>query len=225
MISMQQPSTKQSILIFLRKQGAATAQSLADHLQITPQAIRRHLKDLEEEELISHRAATVGMGRPQHQYFLSSRGEAQFPAAYDEFAVDLLTTLADTVGPDQMGSILQRQWERKAEDYRRKLGTGSLEERVAMLVDLRREEGYMAEYYPITPPDSHYPQFMLTEHHCAIAQVAHSFPSVCGHELEMFAFALSDCTVERINWQVDGEHACGYLISAHPDPDASAAQT
>jgi DeoR family suf operon transcriptional repressor len=50
------------------------------------------------------------------------------------------------------------------------------------------------------------------EHNCAISNVAESFPSVCGHELEMFAAVLPDCTVERTHWIINGEHRCGYLV-------------
>ena len=50
----------------------------------------------------------------------------------------LLLTLAQTVGPDQMGTILRKQWEQKAQDYRKQMGLGSLAERVARLVELRR---------------------------------------------------------------------------------------
>jgi DeoR family suf operon transcriptional repressor len=51
---MAQTSTKQDILVHLLRRGQATAQDLAELLQVTPQAIRRHLKDLEQEELIQH---------------------------------------------------------------------------------------------------------------------------------------------------------------------------
>ncbi len=57
-------------------------------------------------------------------------------------------------------------------------------------------------------------QFILTEHNCAISNVAESFPSVCGHELEMFAAILPDCTVERTHWINKGAHQCGYLIKS-----------
>ena len=50
------------------------------------------------------------------------------------------------------------------------------------------------------------------EHTCAISDVAESFTSVCGHELEMFAAILPDCTVERTHWLIHGEHRCGYLV-------------
>ncbi len=215
MISAHHASTKDAILIHLRKQGSATAQALANQLQVSPQAIRRHLKDLEQEGLIGYDSAQVGMGRPQHVYHLSDLGTEQFPEAYDEFAMGLLNTLAATISSDQLGTILRKQWERKAQDYAEQIKSGPLENRVAALVELRQAEGYMAEYEPVPPHDPTQPvtQYILTEHNCAIAQIAYTFPTVCGHELEMFEAALQNCSVERINWQVNGQHQCGYLIS------------
>lgn len=217
MATTQQPSTKQDILQHLLKQGQATAQQLADTLDVTPQAIRRHLKDLEGEGLIVHQQVQTGMGRPQHVYELSREGRDRFSADYGEFAVSFLDTLTQTLGQEQASSVLRKHWERKALEYRQRLGNGSLRDRVANLVELRQAEGYMAEWYPLEESDSESgskSQFMLAEHNCAISHVASSFPSVCDHELEMFAAALQDCIVERTHWIINGEHRCGYLIKA-----------
>lgn len=208
-----QTSTKQDILQILLKRGQATALELAEALEISPQAIRRHLKDLEAEESIAYRSVSSGMGRPQHVYTLSSKGRDSFPNAYNEFAVSLLDTLVETLGYEQAGSVLQKHWERKAQEYCDRMGKGSLRDRVAKLVELRREEGYMAECYPLN--ESNGDRFILTEHNCAISHIASSFPNVCGHELEMFAAALPDCQVERTHWIINGEHRCGYLIKAN----------
>ncbi|PZV13220.1 MAG: iron-sulfur cluster biosynthesis transcriptional regulator SufR [Leptolyngbya sp.] len=214
MTTTQQPSTKQDILQTLLKQGQATAQDLAECLHISPQAVRRHLKDLEEEGLIVHEAVQARMGRPSHTYGLSQSGRDRFPDRYDQFAISLLDTLAETVSKEQMTSILQKQWERKALEYRDRIGNGLLKDRVEKLAEIRQAEGYMADCHSIdvdgAVADGN--RFVLTEHHCAISQIAESFPSVCGHELEMFAVALQDCTVERTHWLVNGEHRCGYLI-------------
>lgn len=215
MTTTQQSSTKQDILQYLLKQERAIAQTLAEALDISPQAIRRHLKDLEAEGLIEYKSVSMGMGRPQHVYQLSKKGRDRFPNHYGEFAVSLLDTLEETVGRDQVSTILQKQWERKAMEYRQLLGEGSLAERVAKLVELRQSEGYMAEWYPVESSEASeqtHNQFILKEHNCAISNVAESFPSVCGHELEMFAAILPDCQVERTHWINQGEHQCGYLI-------------
>lgn len=215
-----QPSTKQDILQHLLREGKATAQELAESLDISPQAIRRHLKDLETEGLIEYQSVQTGMGRPQHIYELTPQGRERFPNRYGEFAVSLLDTLAETVGADKVSTILQKQWERKALEYRRRLGTGSVQERVSKLVEIRRAEGYMAEWYVVEPEagaSGKAPRYMLAEHNCAISNVAETFPSVCDHELEMFGAVLPDCTVERTHWLIHGEHRCGYLISQEAD--------
>ncbi len=217
METTQQTSTKQDILQLLLKGGQGTALELAEALDISPQAIRRHLKDLEGEGLIQYQSVQAGMGRPQHIYELTSLGRDRFGNRYGDFAVSLLDTLAETVGREQVISILQKQWERKAMEYRRLVGSGSLQERVSGLVELRRAEGYMAEFYPVDDRDSDFnakgDRFVFMEHNCAISNVAETFPSVCGNELEMFAAVLPDCTVERTHWIIDGEHRCGYLIA------------
>jgi len=84
-------------------------------------------------------------------------------------------------------------------------------------MELRKAEGYMAEWYPVDDRDSDFnakgDRFVFMEHNCAISNVAETFPSVCGNELEMFAAVLPDCTIERTHWIIDGEHRCGYLIA------------
>ena len=219
METTHQSSTKQDILKYLLKEFRATAIRLATALKVSPQAIRRHLKDLEGEELIIYSSEQIGMGRPQHFYQLSDKGKERLRRevgdSYGKFTVSLLDTLAETVGRDQVSSILQKQWERKAEEYRQHLGKGSLQQRVAALVELRKAEGFMAEYHPVEGEVSETQgKFIFLEHNCAISNVAESFPSVCGHELEMFAAVLPDCTVERTHWIINGEHRCGYLLEA-----------
>ena len=222
MATTQQTSTKQDILEYLLKHSQATAVELADFLDVSPQAIRRHLKDLETEKLVLYSVSgQQSMGRPQHLYQLSQRGRSRLQKnanrlndGYGEFAISLLDTLAETVGRDQVKSILRKQWERKAQEYRERVGNGSLRERVASLIELRKQEGFMAEFHPVESDASGGggERFIFVEHTCAISDVAESFPSVCGHELEMFAAILPDCTVERTHWLIHGEHRCGYLV-------------
>ena len=211
METTHQTSTKDDILNHLLKESGATAQEIAESLCVSPQAVRRHLKDLEAEGRICHKAVRANMGRPQHAYELTAKGREAFPHRYDEFAVSLLDTLAETVGRDRVGSVLRKQWERKATEYRQKIGGGSLTERITRLVSLRRTEGYMTEWERLDELEGQ-PQFAILEYNCVISNVAESFPSICGHELEMFAAILPDCIVERTHWLNGGEHRCGYSI-------------
>ncbi|MGB3787102.1 MAG: iron-sulfur cluster biosynthesis transcriptional regulator SufR [Phormidesmis sp.] len=209
-------SMKEDILQFLLKRGTATAGVIADQLDITPQGIRRHLKNLESDGLIEHQTSQAGMGRPNHIYQLSRQGREQFPDQYDQFALSLLNTVADTMGPEHVSRLLRHQWQNKAKEYREKLGDAPLADRMQTLVKLRQAEGYMAECYPadetVKTADAETSAFVITEYNCAIAHIAESYPTVCGHELAMFAIALPDCLVERTHWLVNGEHQCGYLV-------------
>ena len=204
------PSTKQNILHALLKHGQAAVQQLAQDLNLSKQAIRRHLNELEADGLIEYQSVRQGMGRPQHLYSLSSAGRDRLsPPKYSEFAVSFLDTLAETAGVEQVSKVLEKQWQRKAAEYRDRLGNGTLKQRIDRLVQLRKEEGYMAELHHLSSQDR---RFVLVEHNCAISEVAESYPSICGHELEMFAAVLPDCLVQRTHWINDGEHRCGYSI-------------
>ena len=207
---------RESILRFFLKHGTATAGAIATHLDVSPQGVRRHLKNLEADELIEHETSQEGIGRPNHIYKLSRQGREHFPDQYDQFALSLLNTVADTMGPEHVGKLLKHQWQCKAKDYREQLGDAPLQERMQRLVSLRQAEGYMAECYPASEQDGGEGQaaFVITEYNCAIAHIAESYPTVCGYELAMFAIALPDCSVERTHWLVNGEHQCGYLVRA-----------
>jgi len=199
--------TKQEILQLLLKHGELKAQTLADSLQITPQAIRRHLNELESEGLVSYTSEVAGMGRPQHIYRLTKKGRDRFPAGYDQFTVSFLDTLAESLGREQFQAVLARQWQKKAEAYRQQIKSGNLGEQVQQLAELRQAEGYITDWYELEGTGD----YIYTEYNCAIASVAESFPSVCSHELEMFS-AIFAKPVERTHWLVDGQHRCGYLI-------------
>ncbi|AFY74834.1 iron-sulfur cluster biosynthesis transcriptional regulator SufR [Synechococcus sp. PCC 7502] len=213
MKTTEQNSTKEDILRYLLKQGQATAQELAECFTISPQAVRRHLKDLESENLIQHQVEPIIIGRPQHIYQLSIEGRKWLRHSYneqseshDKFAVTLLDNLIETLGVEQVTQVLHKQWQRKAVNLYENMGNGTLEERIANLAKIRRAEGYVAEWHK--EGDG----YIFTEYNCAISEVAESFPSVCSHELEMFGEALPDCDVVRTHWLADGQHRCGYLI-------------
>jgi len=212
-------TTKEEILNYLLRQGEASAQELAQALAVSPQAIRRHLKDLEAEHLIQYEIQPCGVGRPQNHYHLTDIGRERLRTlhistpARNDFTLELLETLAATVGPEQLDLILRKQWQRKATLYRQHLGEQPLAQRLGGLVALREAEGYRAEFFPVETDSRPGEKYIFTEYNCAIAHIAKGFPIVCDHELEMFATVLPDCQVTRTHWLVNGEHRCGYLIA------------
>lgn len=208
----KESSTRSDILQHLLRTGQATARQIAEALDLTIQGIRRHLKALEAEGLIGCESVSMPIGRPQYRYRLSAAGRATFPDSYNQFALSLLRTIAETM-PEQLGPILRTQWRKKLEEYQPHLAQGSLGDRLAMLVALRRGEGFMSECHGMEPDETGVARsFFVTDYHCAIADIAEAFPRVCGHELELYVELFPDCIVERTHWMIRGESHCGYRI-------------
>jgi DeoR family transcriptional regulator, suf operon transcriptional repressor len=211
-LTTKDSSTRSDILRHLLRAGQATAQQVADDLALTTQGIRRHLKTLEAEGLICCESVAMPIGRPQHRYALTAAGRAWFPNSYNQFALSLLQTISETM-PEQLGPILKAQWRKKLEDYRPHLSQGSLGDRLAMLVALRRVEGFMSECHVVEVDEQGQGRsFFVTDYNCAIADIAAAFPRVCGHELELYSELLPDCRVDRTHWMIRGESHCGYRI-------------
>jgi len=83
-----------------------------------------------------------------------------------------------------------------------------LEERIAGLARIRREEGYMAECGRVR-----YGAFELVENHCSISRAAQFCPKLCGGELTLFREALGDgVTVERREHMLSGDRRCTFRI-------------
>lgn len=217
--SLQQ-SSKEMILQYLLKETKASAQDIARSMKISPQATRRHLKELEDQGFLDRTTIQIKTGRPQYIYSLSRKGRDRFPQNYGEFALSFLETLKETVGENQVTKILEKQWQKKAENYRQYLTGKTLSQRVHQLVEMRKQEGYMAELFFVeNEAKDDTKKFFLSEHNCAISEVAESYPQVCSHELEMFAALFPDCSIERTNWMNNGEHHCGYLIQPKSQKD------
>ena len=59
-----QAPTREATLTLLLRQGQVSASALAEQLNISVQAMRRHLRTLEDEGLVESRAVSAGPGAP-----------------------------------------------------------------------------------------------------------------------------------------------------------------
>ncbi|MEB3330982.1 MAG: iron-sulfur cluster biosynthesis transcriptional regulator SufR [Synechococcaceae cyanobacterium] len=205
--------TREAVLALLLRHGEATAAALAELLHVSVQAMRRHLRSLEDDGLVEASPAVEGPGRPSNRWRLTDAGRDRFHDGSEHFALGLMQTMASTMPAEAMQQMLSRQAERKAADYRRLLGEGTLAERIARLVDLRRSEGYVAESRrDDDEPDS----WLIQEFHCSVMRIAEEFPMVCDQELELMRRTFPDCQVERVHWRLEEGHSCGFQLRPRP---------
>ncbi|GDX72275.1 transcriptional regulator [Cyanobium sp.] len=208
MSASTQAPTREAALTLMLRQGELTAAQLAQDLGVSVQVMRRHLRSLEEEGLVEASPCTEGPGRPSNRWHLTQAGRGQFPDGSDEFALGLLSSIAASLPTGTVDQLLQRQAADKATDYRHRIGSGTLQQRLERLVELRRSEGYVAELRP----DPNGPGWVMSEFHCSVMKIAEQFPCVCDQELQLIRHTFPDCEVERVHWLLEGGQACGFRL-------------
>ena len=203
-----QAPTREATLTLLLRQGEIDAAGLASQLGISVQAMRRHLRTLEEDGLVESTTVTAGPGRPSNLWRLTARGHQHFPDGSETFALGLLDSLAQSLPPEMLGALLNQQAHDKADQYREHLGDAPLEQRVRALVDLRSREGYVSDMAPAEDGRG----WCISEFHCSVQRIAEEFPAICDQELQLIRLTFPDCQVERVHWRLESGHSCGFQI-------------
>ena len=207
--------TREAALAELLRQERTTAAELAKQLGVSVQVMRRHLRSLEEDGLVEASPAPEGPGRPRNLWQLTEAGRERFPDGSEHFALGLLHSMAASLPADTMRLLLRRQASDKAMEYRRRLGEGPLPQRLERLVELRRDEGYVAECFADAGSDGPpgVGSWLISEFHCSLLRIAEEFPVVCDQELQLLRHTFPDCEVERVHWRLESGHSCGFRLT------------
>lgn len=199
------------ILVELKKSQPITAKELAVKFNVSANAIRRHLKELEAESLVVYSRENRGSGAPTYAFALSSDGEALFPTQYGEVLNDVLSQLASSGGREVVKEMFAARFREYADRIRAELPNASLEERLKAVAGLLSNQGFMAVW------SSDEGALTLAEHNCAVRAVAEAYPEICAAEEEFLSEVLQT-EVTRDSHIPDGCNSCQYSINlkAHP---------
>ncbi len=211
-------SGRQRVLFLLKTKGPQTAARMAKRLDVTTMAVRQHLAVLQREELVHFTDERGKVGRPARLWQLTPKAHDRFPDCHAELAVAMLQAIQSAFGEQGLERLTEEWTRQQAESYRAQMpgSDAPLEERVATLARIRREEGYMAEWGRRRDGT-----FALVENHCSIAKAARFCPELCGGELSLFRAVLGeDVSVERVEHILLGDRRCSYGITERPDERA-----
>ncbi|WP_370614145.1 helix-turn-helix transcriptional regulator [Mumia sp. Pv 4-285] len=208
-------STRQRVVRSIMLEGPSTAAQLAERLDLTPAAVRRHLDALSEEGLVEvaterTRGQRRGRGRPAKAFALADAGREAFEQDYDDLAVGAMRFLSETVGEEAVMAFARR---RAAELERRYLPVIEVpsEQRADALADALAEDGFAASTRQ-APGGT-----QLCQHHCPVAHVAAEFPELCEAETEAFARMLGH-HVQRLATIAHGDGVCTTYVPDTPAP-------
>jgi predicted ArsR family transcriptional regulator len=195
------PSTREQILLLLRRHGRLSAPRLADLLKINSVGVRRHLGLLERDGLVESTIEKPTRGRPAAIYRLTDAGLERFPRRYDEVAREALAFLKDHDAA-ALAQFLAWRNERLAASYAGRVDGATLAERTDALAGVLSEQGFMAEVE--SAPGG---GLRLCQHNCTVEHLAAELPDLCTSEAELFERLLGT-QVEREATVVDGAVRC-----------------
>lgn len=206
LIHKHMPTTSRRILTLLKQEGSLTADELANHLEISSVAVRRHLTKLEADRLVAYEEIQRGMGRPSFVYRLGEAASSFFPRRYEELASDVIETIQTLYGADAVKAIFEKRSESVIGEYRTEVDGQTLDQRLEQLTKLREADGYMSSWE--VDQDG---VFILRESNCPIIHVAEECGAACACDQAILEKVL-DADVKRKSHLVYGDDACVYEV-------------
>lgn len=199
------PSTRDRVARTVLERGPSTAAELAELLDLTPAAVRRHLDSLLGEGLLEARDQRVrgvrGRGRPAKVFALTDRGRDEFDQAYDDLALQALRYMAIQGGDDAVAAFARQRVAELEDRYRPVLEQTDAKDRTQALALALTGDGYAASVRRAPSGDQ------MCQHHCPVAHVAAEFPQLCEAETEVFSRLLGR-PVQRLATIAHGDGVC-----------------
>ncbi|MGH3328196.1 MAG: helix-turn-helix transcriptional regulator [Streptomycetales bacterium] len=216
--------TRARVARSILENGPSTAGDLAERLDLTAAAVRRHLDALVEEGVLEAREQRTdgarGRGRPAKVFALTQAGRDVFYQAYDDLAVAAMRFLAEREGAQAVQSFARSRVSELEERYRPGLEAASAEHKTQALAEALTGDGYAATAHRSPAIGGE----QLCQHHCPVAHVAEQFPQLCEAETEVFGRLLGT-HVQRLATIAHGDGVCTTYVprGAQPGPPGSPA--
>jgi predicted ArsR family transcriptional regulator len=216
--------TRERVVRSILVNGPSTAGDLAERLDLTPAAVRRHLDHLLADGALEARdprpTAARGRGRPAKAFAITDAGRAHFAQQYDDLAVQALRYLAETGGDESVLEFARRRVAFIERDYATvTAGEPGLTPAEA-LAKVFTSEGYAASVRSLPllqGVDGLAAAEQLCQQHCPVSHVAAEFPQLCEAETEAIGKVLGR-HVQRLATIAHGDGVCTTCIPHTPGP-------
>jgi predicted ArsR family transcriptional regulator len=161
------------VLEMLRRRGRCSAETIAQDLGLTTNAVRQHLTNLEREGLVVSQPERSGRGRPSLLFALTERADAVFPKRYGQLASMVLQEVQDMGGPEALDEVFARVAARHAAAIEKDLDGLLFDEKLRRVVSWIGRAGTLVEQTESAEG------VKVTIHNCPFRNTALKFPQVC----------------------------------------------
>lgn len=206
---LSEKSTADRMLFFIKTNGATSIASLAQAMEMTPEAARQQVQKLVAAGMIEGRQeAGSGVGRPRQKWGLTELGNRRFPDAHAQLTAQMIGSVRQIFGEEGLDRLITQREAELRVDYLRLCTGKTVEMRLEQLATIRTNEGYMARVERADP------DWLLIEDHCPICVAARSCQGFCRSELQLFQEVVgAEAKVSREQHLLAGAARCVYRIS------------
>jgi predicted ArsR family transcriptional regulator len=202
--------TRERVVRSVMVNGPSTAAALAERLELTPAAVRRHLDHLLEDGTLEAREPRVnavrGRGRPAKVFALTPLGRDRLDQAYDDLAVQAIRFLAETGGKKAVRDFADRRASKIEQRFDVLAKARPDLSPVQALAQVFTDEGYAAAVRDVPVGEQ------LCQQHCPVSHVAHEFPELCEAETAAISRMLGGRHVQRLATIAHGDGVCTTCI-------------
>jgi len=205
--------------VSLKRQGSATIAQLAEELELTGEAVRQQLLQLQREGWIEPKITRSPersrTGRPATAYVLTTAGDHLFPKQYDALNVSMIDAVAEEFGEDAARRVLKNVAEAKIAATEPTLRGLSLPERIKKLKDWYLTDDPYMEIEEVGDG------YRLVERNCPYINTAMRRPSVCSVSVNALSRLLGVRVVRDETFQA-GHGRCAFHIYREEPVEATA---
>lgn len=201
-------STRRALLDVFKQHGPSTIAELAERLEMSGEAIRQQLVQLQREgwvEAIVERAEASAAGRPPARFRLTESGDHLFPKNYDALAVMLLDAVAGELGKAAFEKVLAAIADGRVRDWEPRMHGLTLGERVHAL---KAVYGAGDPYMVVEKVRG---GFRLIERNCPFLNIAMQRPALCSVTVSALSRLLGVRVVREERFQ-HGHGRCVFRV-------------
>lgn len=201
-------TTKDQLLLVMKKEGESTMKVIMEHFIISEIAIRRHLRELIAQKFITERPVKQEVGRPFHKYKLTALGHNTFPNQDNSLPLEILKDVEATLGREAVSNVLKERKNRESDSYQDEVAGKPFEEQIEKVAEIQDQHGYMVEYSKNTDGS-----YNIVNYNCPVYNIASSYHEICHNEKDVLEKTFPNSTVISDSRIVDGKKNCCWTIS------------
>jgi predicted ArsR family transcriptional regulator len=202
-------STRMEVLELLRRRGRSSAETIANDLGVTPNAVRQHLTNMERDGLVVSQPERSGRGRPSLLFVLTERADSVFPKRYGQLATMVLQEVQEMGGPEALDEVFARVAARHANAIKRDLEGLEFDEKLRRVVAWIGRAGTLVE-------QSESPEGVkITIHNCPFRNTALKFPQVCTITPQLIS-RLTEAAISQADSIHRHDPYCSFVVQRPP---------